>query len=296
MEDTKNLEVSVIILNWNTRNLLANCLDSLIIDLAKADEIIVVDNASTDGSVEMVKKNYPQVKLIVNKKNVGFSKGNNIGFEKAKKDYIFFLNSDTLIKRHTISKLVTFLSKEEKAGAVSPVLYNEDRTIQQDPCYLKQPSIIHCFLYYNKILRSLSFKYFPKLLLSAIDFAKDQEVEQLPGAALLVKKNVLDKIGVFDEQFPIYFEDNDLSLRIRKSGLKLFVVADTYVTHFGRKSIEPVIKKEGMGEFYYLNFRSLFLFCQKNYSTFKTFFIKLIIYFHLLSTFKFNLFFKLVKK
>ncbi len=285
-------KVSIIITSWNTKELLRQCLESLKLTA----EIIVVDNGSSDGSPEMVKKEFPQAKLIQNKENLGFAKGNNIGLGRAKGEYIMLLNSDTLVKPGAIEKLVDYLDKHEEVAAVSPLLLNEDGTGQKDPCYLKFPSPLTVFLYYNPILRKLSFKLFPGLLLSTSDFSRPSLVDQLPGAAMIIRAKILKEIGGLDEGYPHYFEDTDLSFRLQKAGGKLILVPESQITHLGRRSIQPVIEKEGKEKFFYLNFNSLFLFCRKHYSPLKTILIKTVVFSQLLLSGKISLVKKLNQK
>lgn len=279
------IKLSIIIPSWNTEMLLRQCLKSI----SAKFEIIVVENGSTDGSAEMVKKEFPEVILIENKENVGFGKANNQAAIKAKGDYLLFLNSDTIVKESSLEQLIGFLDNNQEVGAVSPLLLNEDGSFQLDPCYLKFPSPLGSFVYYNKILRPIFFRLFPSFLLSARDFINPVEVDQLPGAALMIRKKIFDKTGGFDIRFPIYFEDTDLSFQIRKQGMKLFIIPQAKITHFGRKSIKPVIEKEGISKFLYFNFNSLFLFSEKNYSKTKDRLIKLAVYANLFFGFKFKL-------
>jgi len=301
--------ISIIILSWNTKELLKRCLRSIYsgytIDTHRYKvEIIIVDNGSTDGSREMVRSGQWLVahqslvtfRLIENQQNLGFAKGNNQGIKVASGELIMILNSDTIVQKGAIEKLASFINHHNDVAAISPLLLNDDGSIQKDPCYLRFPSPLTSFLYYNKFLKRLTFKFFPSLLLSKTDFTKPTEVDQLPGAAMMVRKKILDEVGGFDEKFPIYFEDVDLSFRIRRVGYKLLVVPDAKVIHLGRKSIEPVIEKEGMEKFYFLNFNSLFLFCEKNYPSWKTLMIKIIIFLHLILGLKLRLVGKLIQR
>ncbi|HUS59890.1 MAG TPA: glycosyltransferase family 2 protein [Nevskiaceae bacterium] len=296
------MKVSIVILNWNTKELLKQCLESL--KKSRGDletEVIVVDNGSQDGSVEMIKQfksSTPDLKLhfIANKKNLGFARGNNQAIKMATGDFVMLLNSDTIVQKGAIEKLAVYLIKSPKIAVASPLLLNKDGSIQKDPCYLKFPSPVTAFFYYNSFLKKIAVKFFPWLLFSTTDFSQPVEVEQLPGAAVMFRKEVLKKLKGFDESYPLYFEDVDLSFRIRKLGYKLVVVPGAKIIHLGRKSIEPLIKKEGIEKFYFLNFSSLFLFCEKNYSKFKACLIKMIIFSHLLLTLRFSLIKKLIKR
>ena len=287
------IKVSIIILSWNTQNLLRDCLKSLQ-DLPSAGyEIIVIDNASTDGSAGMVVREFPEVRLTRNKKNLGFAAGNNQGINLSNGKLVLFLNSDTLVQERSVEKLTQFIEENNEVGAVAPLLFNEDGSLQKDPCYLRFPSPLTVFLYYHKPLRNLTFKLFPSLLLSSTKFDKPVKVDQLPGAALMIRRNILKKIGGFDEKFPLYFEDTDLSFRVKKLGYKLVVVPETKVIHLGRRSIQPIVEKEGLERFYFLNFRSLFWFCEKNYPAWKTLLIKMVVFSHLLRGLKLSLMRKL---
>ena len=206
------------------------------------------------------------------------------------------LNSDTVVKKGTVEKLIKFLDSHPEVGAISPLVLNEDGSVQKDPCYLKFPSPLLAFFYYNKILRQLALNFFPQVLFSTMEFRKPIEVDQLPGAALMVRKSILGEIGGLDEDYELYFEDTNLCWKMRKLGYRLMVVPQAKIVHSGRKSIAPLIRKEGINKFYLLNFKSLFLFCEKNYPEWKTALIKLVVFFHLFSTFKFNLLRKLIRK
>lgn len=290
------IKVSVIILSWNTKEILKSCLESLIKSLEITPlnyEIIVVDNASSDGSGLMTKNQFPEVKLIGNKINLGYAKANNQGLKMAKGEFIFFLNSDTLVKPEAVTILVNYLEKNKDTAAVSPLILNHDGAIQKDPSYLRLPSCWIALFYYHKLSRSLIFKYCPTLFLSTNDFSKTQEVEQLSGAALMARRQLLNKLKGFDENFYLYFEDSDLSLRMKRLNLKLKVVPSSQIIHLGGESAKNFIKSEGRNKYYLLNFKSLFYFCDKNYSYAKASLIKLIIRINLLLTFKIDLLKKL---
>jgi len=298
-------KLSIIIVNWNTAKLLSDCLKSLEFEIRSAKsavetEIIVVDNGSTDCSVEVLKNplilnSKFKILLIENQENLGFAKGNNIGIKQAMGEYIMLLNTDTIIKEGAIEKLVEFLDEQpESVAAVSPLVLNSDDTIQKDPCYLKFPSPIFVLFCYNPILKKIALKFFPKFLFSETNFSKITEIDQLPGAAIMIRKKVLDKIGLFDEKYQIYFEDSDLCMRIKKAGYKMFLEPTAEIIHLGRQSIKPIIEKEGLEKFYFLNFKSLFYFCRKHYSFVKYQLIRWELLLQFLLTLKFKLFKKLL--
>lgn len=303
------MKVSIIILSWNTKQLLKQCLGSVTSDQQTATskkpvtdhrspitEVIVVDNGSTDGSPEMVRRYFPWVRLIRNKQNLGFARGNNQGIKAATGDLIMLLNSDTIVQKGAVEKLAVHLIKSLEIAAVSPLLLNEDGSTQRDPCYLKLPSPITVLFYYNSLLKKIAIKFFPWLLFSATDSSQPAAVDQLPGAAIMLKKEILKKLKGLDEAYLLYFEDVDLSFRIQKLGYGLEVVPEAKIVHFGRKSIKPLVQREGIEKFYFLNFSSLFLFCDKHYSELKTLLIKIIVFGHLFLTLKFGLIRKLLAR
>lgn len=296
----KKIDLSVIILSYNTKPLLKDCLGSIIQNLIPNTEIIVVDNGSKDGSVEEIKKFKLKIekldckfKIILNKTNLGFAKGNNQALRYASGKLVFFLNSDTIIKDGAIEKLTQYLIKHPDVAAVSPLLLNEDGTIQKDPCYLRFPSPLFTLVYYNKLLRKITDRFFPKIIYSTTDFETPTEVDQLSGAALMIRKDIFEKIGGFNENFEHFFEDVDLSWRLKKASYSLVLVPESKVIHFGGKSLEKKVKKEGIESFYYLNFRGLFRFCEKSYHFFDVFLIKTIVFLNLLVRLRFNLILKL---
>ncbi|MBU3957235.1 glycosyltransferase family 2 protein [Patescibacteria group bacterium] len=282
------MKISIIVLSWNTKKLLRNCLDSILSSLTTSHrppttEIIVVDNGSTDGSPEIVKKikksknQKIKIRLIENKKNLGFAKGNNQGIRVAKGDLIMFLNSDTIVQKDAIAKLARHLSQNKKAGAVCPLILNKDSSIQIDPVYLRYPSVASALFYYNPFFRKIFLKipFLRSLLFCPIDPKNPHIIEQLSGAALMVRKKVLDQVGLFDEKIPFYFEDSDLSKRIQKAGWKTLVEPAAQIIHLRGASVAQVIsQKKNQFDYYQRNFASLLFFCEKHYSWFKTASIK----------------------
>lgn len=290
------MKLSIIIVNWNTKALLKQCLESLErgCEGVKGYGVIVVDNGSTDGSVEMLRKfQVPgskfHVNLIENQTNMGFAKGNNIGIREAKGEYIMLLNSDTIVQKGAIVKMVNYLDQHSEVAAVSPLLLNEDGSYQKDPCYLKSPSLLFVLLYYNPVLRKIVFKFFPRLLFSTTNFKEPSQLELLSGAAIMIRKSILEKVGGLDENYPHFFEDVDLSYQLRKMGYRLMLIPESKIVHLGGRSLQPKIKKEGKDEFYFLNFYGLFFFFRKNYSSFKVFLVKTIVFTQMILTGKFSL-------
>jgi hypothetical protein len=260
-------KLSVIVLSWNTKELLERCLESVMKGIGDVGEIevIVVDNASVDGSVEMVKSEFPKVKLIRNRKNLGFAKGNNLGLKVAKGEYLMLLNSDTIVKEGALTALVTYL--EEHQGdelALSPLLELPNGQPQTD-YYMRFPNFWQIFLYHHPLLRPLIMRTpFLKLLIAQRAKKKPFLVEQLPGTALVASKKVWQKVGELDADFHFFFEDVDWCWRARQKKVWLMVIPEAEVVHLGGASWKQRIK-ENAAQFYYQFFASWLLFVRKHY-------------------------------
>lgn len=262
-------ELSIIILNWNTKELLQDCLESILDNTTSLDfEVIVVDNGSTDGSVRYLKSlkpNTPNLTPVFNKNNLGFAKGNNQGIKKAKGNYVLLLNSDTKVKKGTLTRLVNYLKKNPDVAAVGPLLLNPDGS-RQFRYYLKLPSIWQLLLYHNILLRPLVTKTFLRNIVINRSFLKDPfEVDLLCGAALMAKKEIFKKTKGLDKSYPFLFEDADWSYRVQKQGLgKLVVVPQAKVIHIGGASWKKHLQKNRFA-FYHHHFKSFFIFIKKHY-------------------------------
>lgn len=240
----KKVDLSVIIVNHNTSNLLKQCLFS--INKTKKNglriQTVVVDNASTDRSINMVKKNFPQVTLIESKKNLGFSKGNNLGLFRALGKYILFLNTDTILPKNIFPKLTDYLDHNPKVGALTVRLVLRDGKMDPD-CHRGFPTPWASLTYFLG-LETL----FPKSRLFGQyhQFYKSQdrlhEIGSACGAFLLVRKKVLDEVGPWDEAYFFYGEDIDLCYRIKERGYKIIFYPKIKVTHY--KGASSGLRKE----------------------------------------------------
>ena len=292
----KKPKVTIIILSWNTKKLLKRCLESLQLGAGNCEtEVIVVDNGSTDGSKELLQKlasNNSINQFIDLKKNFGFAKGNNQALRQAQGDLIMLLNSDTFVEKEALEKLAVQLIKSEKIGAVSPLLINPDGSSQKE-YYMKSPNLWQIFLYHNPALRSLVMKTpLRRLIISEIKKEAPIEVDQLPGAALMAKREVWQKVGFLDEDYQFLYEDVDWCFRAKKLGFKLLVVPEAKIMHLGGGSWKRKIRKNGF-DFYQQFFSSLLLFVRKNYpsSQFLLFRLAIVVNFFLTARFRLAWFF-----
>lgn len=243
------MDLSVIIVNWNTKKLLEDCLESVFKFTQDISfEVMVVDNGSNDNSRQMVKSKFPKVKLIANKKNLGFTKANNQGMNVAKGDYVLLLNSDTYLIENSLKKLVEFARAKENLGAVGPLLLNTDKSIQQSVGFF--PHLPQTFFWLS-FLDDLPFgqNLKPYHMDHDLFYKKENEVDWVTGAAYLVPKYVIDKIGLLDEKIFMYGEEVEWSYRIKKAGYKIFFTPTTKIVHIGRGSSGKISSRAIVGEF-----------------------------------------------
>ncbi len=224
--------ISVIIVSWNVQEYLRHCLYSLEADHQCSNyEIIVVDNNSTDDSVVMLRKEFPEVKLIQNKTNTGFAKANNQGINLSKGEFILLLNPDTQVAKGSISKLLLFLRNNEDVGIVGPKLLNPDGTLQASG--LNFPALTNNLFGYFRVRKAATGAYF-------LNTDKSIVVDALVGACLLVKREVIEQVGGFDEDYFMYVEEADWCYRIRQAGWSICYVPSAEVIHYGGQSSKHV--------------------------------------------------------
>jgi GT2 family glycosyltransferase len=227
------IDVSIIIVNCNTRELLRDCLDAIRTDdLMPRREIIVVDNASVDGSREMLKGQYPEVRVLLNDHNEGFAKPNNDGLAVARGRYLFLLNSDTRIERQTVKMLVDFLADHPDAGACGPRLVYPDGRLQRsvsDSHSLRT----HLFdmLFLDRLFPGKRFFAGGEMTGCPYDPDLTQAVPQLMGAAFMIRREVMERTGVFDERLSIYYNEMDWFMRMQEDGWKVYYVPTTTIVH-----------------------------------------------------------------
>lgn len=228
-------ELSIIIVSWNSRELLQKCLSSIYHNTNKLSfEVFVVDNASGDGSAEMVKKEFPQARLMENKENLGFARGNNQGFLRSKGEYVLILNPDTEVVKDALLKMVKYLKLNKEVGAVSGRLVYPDGTFQR--YYRRFPTFLSILTTWF-LPRIIGYKLKPTrvYLMLDDDFSKEIEAPQPAGSCLMVKRDLFLKECFMDEQFPIFFNDVDLCRRIYNKGLKIFVLPAAEIIHYKGK-------------------------------------------------------------
>lgn len=263
------MQTSVIIVTYNSAGVIGACLDSLAADAAAgALEVIVVDNASGDGTVELVRARYPWVVVHAGRENLGYSKGVNVGIRRARAPFLFILNPDTVVRRGAVAKLVDFMERTPGAGIVGPRLVFHDGTVQ-----------LSCRRFYTfRVLllrRTPLGKLFPNAravrehLMQDFDHAGTRRVDWLIGAAMLVRREAVDSVGMMDERFFLYFEDVDWCYRMAQKGLAVYYVAEAVVEHgYQRESAQTVLNRSFVAHLvslfrYYEKWNALFYFFKR---------------------------------
>lgn len=213
------MRASVIVLSWNGMEYLESCLDAVLSQDYPDFEVIVVDNASTDGSADFVAEHYPQVRLIRNERNLGFAAGNNIGLRAATGDVLLLLNQDTVVQPGWLAALVSALEDERVGVAGCKILYPDGETIQHAGGRIEWPlGLAH---------------HYGQGENDAGQWDTPRPVEYVTGAAMAFRRDVLDRVGLLDDDFwPGYFEDADFCRRVQQAGYEVWYVPEATLAHF----------------------------------------------------------------
>jgi len=246
------MKLSIIILNYNTKKLLIQTLKSISPKLSH--EIIVVDNASTDGSTQAVTNQFPDVILIKSTKNLGFAAGNNLGLKKAKGQYLLLLNSDTQVVGDALEKAVNYLDENLQVGLLTPKLLLPDGAIDLS-CHRGFPTPVNSLLYFSR----LSSRFPNSRLLSGYhqtyqNFDQIHPIDVISGAAMFIRRQVIDQIGFLDERFFMYAEDIDFCLRAHQAGWQTMYFPEAVIIHHkgasGSKHANLLLRTSTRAHFY----------------------------------------------
>jgi GT2 family glycosyltransferase len=255
-------DLSVIIVNYNVEYFLEQCLLSVEKAAKNIDaEIFVVDNNSVDGSVNLVKEKFPFVKLIENKKNTGFSFANNQAIKESQGKYVLLLNPDTLVEEDTFEKIITFMNTHQDAGGLGVMMVDgKGIFLPESKRGLPTPMVAFYKIFGLSALFPKS-KIFGRYHVGYLDKNKTHEIEILSGAFMLLRKKVLDEIGLLDETFFMYGEDIDLSYRITKAGYKNYYFPETKIIHYKGEST-----KKSSVNYVFIFYRAMIIFAEKHFS------------------------------
>lgn len=262
-------KLSVVIVNYNVRYFLEQTIQSAQASIAYMQsqnpaftaDIWVVDNDSVDGSVEMVKEKFPEVHLIDNKKNVGFSKANNQAIRLSKGEYVLLLNPDTVVEESTFYKCISFMDEHPKAGGLGvKMIDGKGQFLPESKRGLPTPMVAFFKIFGFSALFPNS-KTFGRYHLTYLSEDETHEVDILSGAFMWMRRETLDKVGLLDETFFMYGEDIDLSYRIILGGYQNYYFSDTQIIHYKGEST-----KKGSVNYVFVFYRAMIIFARKHFS------------------------------
>ncbi len=217
--------ISIIIVNYNGKDQTCACLQSLrSVSPTLEYEVILVDNCSTDGSVELFRQRYPDVTILAQKSNEGFGRANNIGARAARGEYLFFINNDTMFLHDIVTPLREFMENHESAGVAAPMLLNPDETFQMS------------WGYFPSIINEMHTKINTAQMTNIPDDRSPKRVDWVSFAAVMIRRLVFEKVNGFDEHFFMYFEDSDFCYRIYKQRYYTYWLPELSLIHYKGKS------------------------------------------------------------
>lgn len=273
----KKLTISIV--NYNAGEYLLSCLSSLKEIEEEIDfDVYVIDNASSDGSLEKAKEKYPEYNFIFNKENLGFGSAHNLVLKKVNTPYVLTLNPDTIVFPRTLKFMIDFMDDNPDAGVSTCRVEKSDGTLDK-ASHRGFPTPLASFLYFflkNDRLYHLTNK----------NMLKPHEIDSAVGAFMLIRKSVLEKVGYFDEDYFLYGEDLDLCFRIKNAGFRVMYVPDVKVIHEkgvssgikkhsqGKSGASSETRKESLNHFY----QTMKIFYKKNYSKKYPFFLNWLVY------------------
>jgi hypothetical protein len=253
------MEVSIIIVTWNSSGFIGECLDSIYSHKGKLKfEVLAVDNDSQDATRDIIREFYPYTILIENKENSGYAKANNQGIECSLGKYVLLLNPDIRLKENALLELFLFMENHPRAGAVGPQLLNLDESIQ--PSCREFPGFL------NLLFEILGLSYlFPKSKtfgrwrMGYFYHNSLREVDQPMGSALMLRRKALEQVGIMDENFVMFFNDVDLCYRLKKANWKIYFYPEAKAYHFLGASTKKVKSR-----MIYLSHRGYYKFLKKH--------------------------------
>ncbi|MFJ8457695.1 glycosyltransferase family 2 protein [Lysinibacillus xylanilyticus] len=268
------MDLSVVIVNYNTKKLTIDCIQSVLKSKSNFQyDIFVVDNASSDGSVEQIKSKFPHVHVISNKENVGFSKANNQAIKACSSRYVLLLNSDTIVNENTLDEMICYMDEETNVGAVGCEVNLPDGTLDK-ACHRGFPTP-EASLYYmiglaKKFPNSSKYNSYHK---SYMNMHEVHDIDCLVGAFMMVRREAFEQVGLLDEEFFMYGEDIDWCYRIKEAGWRIVYNPTVSIVHYkGASSRRKPFKI--VYEFH----RAMYLFHKKHFKTKYNFLINGIVY------------------
>ena len=234
------MKLSIVIVSWNVKDDLLGCLASLKENPPSVPfEQIVIDNMSADGTADAVKENYPEVTIIGNSDNRGFAAANNQGIELSRGQYILLLNPDTIVHPNSLNILVEYLDDNRDVGTCGPKLLNADGSTQAS---VRRFPTFRGVFHRHTVCRFLGLfrSEYREWMMKDFGYERQADVDQVMGAAMLVRRSVIEEVGAMDADFFMYYEEVDWCYRIKQAGWRIVFVPDAVLTHLGGRSSEQV--------------------------------------------------------
>ncbi len=256
------VKLSIIIVNYNVKHFIEQCLHAVLnAGRNTSFEVFVVDNNSVDGSVQLIKDKFPTVKLIENKRNTGFSVANNQAIRLSRGEYVLLLNPDTVVQEDTFEKVIHFMDAHPEAGGLGvKMLDGKGNFLPESKRGLPTPAVAFYKIFGLTFLFPYS-KKFGQYHLSYLDNDKIHEIDVLSGAFMFMRKSVLEKTGLLDEDYFMYGEDIDLSYRIKLAGYKNYYFPETRIIHYKGEST-----KKSSVNYVFVFYKAMIIFAQKHFS------------------------------
>ena len=262
------MKLSVVIVSYNVRSYLEQCLQSVQKALEGIEgEVFVVDNHSDDDSVEVVKTSYPWVRLIANEENMGFAKANNIAIRQAGGEYVLLLNPDTVVEEDTLRQVLAFMDSHPKAGGAGVMMHNADGSLAPESRRALPTPWVSC-------LKMLGFT--KRYYMSHLPWDQPGRIDVISGAFCFLRKKALDEIGLLDEDFFMYGEDIDLSYRLLKGGWENWYLPYKIIHYKGKSTQKSDYR------YVHIFYQAMLIFFRKHYSHLSIFYalpVKIAIYF-----------------
>jgi GT2 family glycosyltransferase len=288
-----NVDVSICIVSFRTRDLLRDCLGSIYKTVDSLSfEIIIVDNNSQDGTLEMLNAEFPGVRLLVNDHNAGYTRPNNQAIRESNGRYVVLINPDTVVKPNAIAELFHFLEDHPEVGIVGPKVLNRDGTLQKQ-CRRSEARPWDSFCYFSGLSRLFPHdRRFAGYLMTYLDENLVHEAEAVSGSCMMIRRQVIEQIGYQDENFFAYQEDTDYCRRTRLAGWKVFYNPSAQIIHYGGEGGSNVQPFRSIIEWH----RSYYLYYRKHFSRDYFFVFNAIYYLGMLIKLGLSLFVNLFRK
>ena len=267
-------DVSIVVVNWNTRDILRQCLQAVLRTCGVTYEVWVVDNGSADGSADMVCSEFPDINLISNQENAGFAKANNQVLRICRGRYALLLNSDAFMLPDALARLVAFMDQSHNTGAVGPCYANLDGSFQAS--YADFPTLTNEIIRCSGVSRLLLNKHFPSH--EPADSQTNRAVDWIPGTCLLVRVSAMADVGLLDEGYFFYYEEVDWCYRMRQKGWSVWYLSEVVVRHgLGQSS-----RKVSAASLWHL-YRGRVRYFAKHHGSFQASFLKAMLIVHLMA-------------